>query len=49
MGQPITVNVGPLATADADGIALSQTAAGAQKLAINGAFADEDANNMLRS
>lgn len=49
MGQPITVNVGPLVTADADGIALSQTAAGAQKLAINGAFADEDANNIAES
>jgi enamine deaminase RidA (YjgF/YER057c/UK114 family) len=30
------VTVGPLATADADGVGISQTAAGAQHLVING-------------
>ena len=49
MGQPITVSVGPLATADPDGIGLSQTAAAAQKLAINGTFSDADANNIAES
>lgn len=39
MSQPITVTVGPLATADADGVSLSQTAAAAQQLVINGALA----------
>lgn len=39
MSRPITVTVGPLATADADGVGLSQTAAGAQNLVINGALA----------
>lgn len=39
MGLPITVTVGPLATADPDGVSLSQTAAGAQYLVINGASA----------
>lgn len=39
MGRPIRVTVGPLATADADGIGLSQTAAGAQYLVLNGALA----------
>ena len=39
MGLPITVTVGPLATADPDGVSLSQTAAGAQNLVINGALA----------
>lgn len=39
MAQPITVTVGPLATADADGVSVSQTAAGAQPLVINGALA----------
>lgn len=39
MSQPITVTVGPLATADADGVSLSQTAAAAQSLVINGALA----------
>ena len=36
MGRPITVNVGPLATADADGVSQSQLAAAAQYLALNG-------------
>lgn len=39
MAQPITVTVGPLATADDDLVSLSQTAAGAQYLVINGAGA----------
>lgn len=39
MGQLLTVSVGPLATADADGVSLSQTAAAAQYLVINGALA----------
>lgn len=39
MGLPITVTVGPLASADADGVSLSQSAAGAQNLVINGALA----------
>lgn len=39
MAQLMTVTVGPLATADADGVSLSQTAAAAQYLVINGALA----------
>lgn len=39
MAQLMTVAVGPLATADADGVGLSQTAAAAQYLVINGALA----------
>lgn len=39
MAQPITVIVGPLAAADDDIVSLSQTAAGAQYLVINGAGA----------
>lgn len=39
MGRPVVVTVGPLATADADGVGLSQTAAAAQNLVINGALA----------
>ena len=39
MSLPITVTVGPLASADADGVSVSQTAAGAQYLVINGALA----------
>lgn len=39
MAQLLTVQVGPLATADADGVGLSQTAAAAQYLALNGALA----------
>jgi hypothetical protein len=39
MGRPITVDIGPLVTADADGVSLSQTAAAAQNLVINGLFA----------
>lgn len=37
--QPVTVTVGPLATADADNVCLSQAAAAAQDLVINGAAA----------
>lgn len=37
--QPITVTVGPLDAADDNGIALSQTTAGAANLTINGALA----------
>lgn len=39
MAQLMTVSVGPLATADDDGVSLSQTAAGAQYLVVNGAKA----------
>lgn len=39
MGLPVTVVVGPLAAADDDGVSLSQTAAAAQYLVINGAKA----------
>lgn len=39
MGLPITVTVGPLASASANAVSLSQTAAGAQYLVINGASA----------
>lgn len=39
MAQPVYVQVGPLAASSATGIGLSQTAAGAQYLVINGASA----------
>lgn len=39
MAQPMITTVGGLATADADGVGLSQTAAAAQYLVINGALA----------
>lgn len=39
MGIPVTVVVGPLASASANNISLSQTAAGSQYLVINGARA----------
>ena len=39
MSQLNVVTVGPLATADADGVSLSQTAAAAQYLVVNGALA----------
>ena len=39
MGQLMYVTVGPLAAADDDGVSLSQTAAAAQNLVINGAKA----------
>jgi len=39
MAAPIIVTVGPLASADDDGVSLSQTAAAAQNLVINGAKA----------
>lgn len=38
MAKPITVTIGPLAIADADGVSVSQTAAAAQYLVINGAL-----------
>lgn len=49
MGQPVTVVVGALPTADADGISAAQAAAAAQYLVLNGAFADEVANNICAS
>ena len=50
MGRPIVVTVGPLATADADGITLSQKAASSLYLAINGALTDGGtANNVCQS
>lgn len=39
MSLPITLTVGPLATADPDNVSLSQSAAGAQALTINGVAA----------
>lgn len=39
MGRPIRLTVGPLAAADADGVGVTQTAAAAQYLVINGALA----------
>lgn len=36
--QPITITVGPLAAADADGIAASQTVSGAANVNLNGAL-----------
>lgn len=39
MAQPLRAVVGPLATADDDAVSLSQTAAGAQYLVVNGAKA----------
>lgn len=49
MGMPVTVTVGALPTADADGISVAQKAAAAQYLVLNGAFADEVANNICAS
>lgn len=49
MAAPVTVLVGGLATADADGLCVAQAAAAAQYLAINGALADEDADNICAS
>lgn len=50
MGRPIVVTVGPLASADADGVTLSQKAAGAEYLAINGALTNGGtANNVCQS
>lgn len=37
--QPITISVGPIAAADADGIAASQSVVGAANVIINGALA----------
>lgn len=48
--QPITVVVGALATADDDGVSVSQKAAGAQYLVFNGALTDgTTANNVAQS
>lgn len=49
MGRPITVTVGGLTSADPDGLCVSQKAAAAQYLVLNGAFADEVANNICAS
>lgn len=50
MGRPIAVTVGSLATADANGIAVSQKAAGAQYVALSGALTDgTTANNICAS
>jgi hypothetical protein len=52
MGRPITVEIGSLASADADGIATSQTAAvvAGQYLVLNGALTDgQTANNVCAS
>lgn len=50
MGQPITVTVGALASADPDGISASQIAAGAQPLVLNGALTNgQTANNVALS
>ena len=49
MALPVTVTVGGLATADADGVSISQTAVAAQYLVISGAIADESANNICAS
>lgn len=49
MGQPITVAVGPLATADADGLSTVQATAGARRLVLNGALADEVATAICAS
>jgi len=50
MGRPVTVNVGPLASADDDGISTSQKAAGAQYLVLQGALTNgTTANNVCLS
>lgn len=49
MGQPITVTVGPLVAADADGLSTVQATAAAQRLVLNGALADEVANAVCAS
>lgn len=50
MANPVTVTVGPLATADADGVSTSQKAAGAQYLVINGALSNgQTADNVCQS
>lgn len=49
MGQPITVTVGPLVAADPDGLSTVQATAGAQRLVLNGALADEVATAVCAS
>lgn len=50
MAQPITVRVGNLSNADADGISASQIASGAQPLVLNGALTNgQTANNVAQS
>lgn len=50
MGRPITVQVGPLATADDDAVSTTQKAAGAQYLVLQGAKTDgTTANNVAQS
>lgn len=50
MSRPIAVTVGPLATADPDGVSTAQAAAGAQYLALNGALTNgTTANNVCQS
>jgi hypothetical protein len=50
MGRPIVVTVGPLAGADDNGIAESQSPVGAQYLALNGALTDgSDADSVCQS
>lgn len=44
--RPVVVSVGPLATADDNGIVESQTPAGAGQLALNGALTDFSATNI---
>lgn len=47
--RPQVIQVGPLATPDADGISTSQTAAAAQQIVLNGALADEAATGVCAS
>lgn len=49
MGLPITVQVGPLASGSPTKLCLSQKAAGAQKLTLNGAAGSFTANNICLS
>ncbi len=50
MGRPITVQVGPLATADADGVSVSQTVPAARYMALSGALTNgTTANNVAQS
>lgn len=50
MSRAVSVQVGPLATADADGISTSQAVAAAQSITINGALTDgTTANNIAQS
>lgn len=49
MAQPVTVSVGPLASGSLTAISLSQKAAGAQSLVLNGALGNAVANNICAS